>query len=198
MKHALSFNSIKNTPQIQLDKYKSYVYLLEVHPLRRSNFDVGPDKENAIGRESDDIVEEPLVNVDDLQNVAGSGSKQVGLLYDEQLLFLRGPQQSPRSRKRRPGGDAILAQSGQCVYGLDDGVPFLRVALGLEALVLVRYEVEEFLLGEFRLGCEGRAGDLWGARVVIRAAGLWSEASIWKEDIRRHENFSTLLSESEY
>lgn len=172
---------------IKIHREHKHKYVPEVHSLWRSDFDAGPDKENAIGRKSDDIVEEPLLNIDDLQNVTGLGAKQVCFLYDEELLFLRGPQKSPRSRKRSPGGDSIAAQSSQGIYGLDNGFSFLRVPLGLEASILIGYEVEEFLLGQFRLGCVGQAGDLRGARVVItRATVLRFEPSIGKEDICGH------------
>lgn len=64
----------------------------EIHSLWRSDFDIGPNEENAIWRKSDDIVKELLLDIDDLQNFTDLGTKQVGIFYDEELLFFGGPE----------------------------------------------------------------------------------------------------------
>lgn len=147
-------NQPENFPNLILPK---------IHSLRRSDLYSGANEEDPIRRKSDDIVEEVAVNIDDLQNVAGSRAEHGRVLDDEELLLLRGPQEPPRGREGGAGGDATLAELGQGVDGLDDRGSFGWVVLGLETSVLVGDEVEEVLPGEPGLGGDGGAGDFSAA-----------------------------------
>lgn len=154
-------------PQFEIQANVTKKKVPKIHSLRRSDFDIGANEENAVGRKSDDIVESPLVYIYDLQNVTGTSTKQACILNDEQLLLLRGPQQPPRGGECTTGGDSIAAVECQVVDGFDDRSSFRGVFLCLEASILVRDECEEVALGGLGLGCEGRAGDFSGEIVVV-------------------------------
>lgn len=64
----------------------------EIDSLRGRDVDIGAYKENAVGRESDDVVERPFPHIDHLQYLSSARAEQPRLLYDEQLFFLRRPQ----------------------------------------------------------------------------------------------------------
>lgn len=70
----------------------------EIDSLRGSDIDIGAYEENPVRRESDDVIEDPFIHIDHLQNVSGGRPKQACLFYDEQLFLLRRPQEPPRGR----------------------------------------------------------------------------------------------------
>lgn len=75
----------------------------KIYPPRRVWLDGRPHKENPRRWERDHVIEKPLLHINNLQNIPGLGAEESGILDDEQLLLLRGPQHSPRGRERRSG-----------------------------------------------------------------------------------------------
>lgn len=118
-----------------------YVKIPKIHPLRRSYFESRANEENTIRRESDDIIEELPLNIDNLQHIAGLGPKEMSLVYYEKLLFLRSPKQPPRGREQTTGGNSTFAQISQGFDSLHDRGSLHRVCLGLETSILVSDEV---------------------------------------------------------
>lgn len=131
--------------------------------MSRSNLNIRPNEEQAIGRESDDVIESQFLNINDLQNITSFGTKNRRILYNEELLLLSGPEHPPRRRQGLVGSDGTAADGGQGIYGGDYLRQLLGVGLRLEAAMLVCDEMEEMALGGERrrlwLVCDGRAGD---------------------------------------
>lgn len=128
-------------------------YLPEINSLRGSNFDVRPDKEDAVRRESDDIIESFIIHVDDLQNITRSSTKDRRVLNDEELLLLGSPKQPPRGGEGAAGGDCVAAGSGDVVNRGDYLGELLGVGLSPQATVLVGDEAEEVVLGGYGSIC---------------------------------------------
>lgn len=122
-------------------------YLPEINSLRGSNFDVGPNKKDAVRRESDDIIESHILDIDDLQNIARSSTKKRRVLNDEELLLLGGPKQPPRGGEGGAGGNGVAAGSGDVVNRGDYLGELLGVGLSPQATVLIGDETEEVVLG---------------------------------------------------
>lgn len=141
--------------------------------MRRLGFDGGPNEENPRGGKRDHIVQETLVDVYDLENVAGLGAEEEGVFDDEELLLLRGPQHPPSVREGGPRGDGILAMNGESLDGGDDLRSLRGVSLRPEASVLVGDEGEEVGLGPERLaGAQGSSGLSGGEAAAGRASGV--------------------------
>lgn len=134
----------------------------EIDSLRGRDVDIGAYEENPVGRESDDVVERPFPHVDHLQHLSRARPEHARLLYDEQLLFLRRPQKSPRGGERVSRGDGAPPDGRHGLDGVHDRFSLRGVFLGSQTSVLVGDEVQKVPLGspcggEERTTCSGNA-----------------------------------------
>lgn len=148
----------------------------EIDSLRGSDVDIRADEENAVRRESDDVVELPLLHIDHLKNVSGARPKQPRLLYDEQLFLLRRPHESPSA------GERLACRDGATRHGLDgvhDCVSLRGVFLGPETSILVGDELQQVPFGPL---CRVREDRTDCTTTAERRRCCWD----WEEERERH------------
>lgn len=173
-------------------KMKLLMNLLEIDSLGGNNLNVWADEEDSARRKRDDVVESLLLHIDHLQHVAGGSAENPCIFYNEELLLLGGPEQSPRGRQWFVCGDGIAADGGQGVDGVDYLGKLLGIGLGLEAAVFAGDEAEEVALGRggggLGLVCEGRAGHSQGGG----GAPAWVGEGGKKKAVGRHVDLAAL------
>lgn len=112
----------------------------KIHPLGWSDLHAGSNKENPMRRKRNHVIQNTILRIDDLQNITHFGAEPERILDDEELLFLRRPEQPPGTRKIWPGGDRIGTEDRNLFDGLDDFGAHGRVFQGFDASLLVGNE----------------------------------------------------------